>query len=62
LDEVPSYKHLGIDIHHKLNWNYRGEKNDKCLKRGGKIIMGLKTIVNQWTFRFGIRKNASLTL
>jgi len=22
LDEVTSYKYLGIDIHHKLNWNY----------------------------------------
>jgi hypothetical protein len=22
LEEVPSYKYLGIDIHHKLNWNY----------------------------------------
>ena len=22
LEEVTSYKHLGIDIHHKLNWNY----------------------------------------
>jgi hypothetical protein len=21
LEEVPSYKYLGIDIHHKLNWN-----------------------------------------
>jgi hypothetical protein len=22
LEEVTSYKYLGIDIHHKLNWNY----------------------------------------
>jgi len=22
LKEVPSYKHLGINIHHKLNWKY----------------------------------------
>ena len=22
LEEVSSYKYLGIDIHHKLNWNY----------------------------------------
>ena len=21
LEEGPSYKYLGIDIHHKLNWN-----------------------------------------
>ena len=26
LEEVSSYKYLGIDIHHKLNWNYRIEK------------------------------------
>jgi hypothetical protein len=29
---------------------------------GGKVIMGLKTIVNQQTFDFVIRKNASFTL
>jgi hypothetical protein len=29
---------------------------------GGNIIMGLKTIVNQWTFGFGIRKHVSFTL
>jgi hypothetical protein len=22
LEEVTSYKYLGIDIHHKINWNY----------------------------------------
>ena len=26
LEEVYSYKYLGIDIHHKLNWNYSIEK------------------------------------
>jgi hypothetical protein len=26
LEEVPSYKYLGIDIHHKFNWNYINEK------------------------------------
>jgi hypothetical protein len=26
LEEVPSYKSLGIDIHHKLNWNYSIDK------------------------------------
>ena len=26
LEEVTSYKYLGIDIHHKLNWNYSIEK------------------------------------
>jgi len=31
LEEVPSYKYLGIDINHKINWNYRVEK----LRNGG---------------------------
>ena len=26
LEEVTSYKYLGIDIHHNLNWNYSIEK------------------------------------
>jgi hypothetical protein len=26
LEEVTSYKYIGIDIHHKLNWNYSIEK------------------------------------
>jgi hypothetical protein len=26
LEEVTSYKYLGIDIHHKLNWNYNIKK------------------------------------
>ena len=26
LEEVTSCKYLGIDIHHKLNWNYSIEK------------------------------------
>ena len=26
LEEVSSYKYLGIDIHRKLNWNYSIEK------------------------------------
>jgi hypothetical protein len=26
LEEVNSFKYLGIDIHHKLNWNYSIEK------------------------------------
>ena len=27
LEEVSSYKYLGVDIHHKLNWNYSIEKS-----------------------------------
>jgi hypothetical protein len=42
LEEVTSYKYLGIDIHHKLNWNYNIEK---IIIGVGKFIMGLKTIV-----------------
>jgi hypothetical protein len=32
LEEVPSYKYLGINIYHKLNWNYSVEKmiNERC--------------------------------
>ena len=26
LEQVTSYKYLGIDIHHKLNWNYNIDK------------------------------------
>jgi hypothetical protein len=26
LEEVTSYKYLGINIHHKINWNYSIEK------------------------------------
>ena len=28
LEEVTSYQYLGIDIDHKLNWNYIIEKKD----------------------------------
>ena len=27
LEKLTSYKYLGIDIHHKLNWNYSIEKD-----------------------------------
>jgi hypothetical protein len=59
LEEVNSYKYLGIDIHHKLNWNYSIEKR---IIGDGKLIMGLKTIVNQLNFGVGIRRNSSLRL
>ena len=36
---MTSYKYLGIDIHHKLNWNYSLEKR---IIGDGKITMGLK--------------------
>jgi len=39
LEEVSSYKYLGIDIHHKLNWNYSIEK---MIIRGWKDYYGLE--------------------
>jgi hypothetical protein len=59
LEEVTSYKYLGIDIHHKLNWNYNIKKR---IIGDGKITMCLKTIVNDLIFGVGIRRNNSLRL
>ena len=39
LEEVTSYKYLGIDIHHKLNWNY---SIDKMISGGWKNYFGLE--------------------
>jgi hypothetical protein len=39
LEEVTSYKYLGIDIHHKLNWNYSIEK---IIIGGWKAYYGLE--------------------
>jgi hypothetical protein len=39
LEEVNSYKYLGIDIHHKLNWNYSIEKR---IIGGWKAYYGLE--------------------
>jgi hypothetical protein len=39
LEEVPSYKYLRIDIHHKLNWNYSIEKR---INGGWKAYYGLE--------------------
>jgi hypothetical protein len=44
LAEVASYKYLGIDIHHKLNWNYSVEKG----------INGV------WKSYYGLEKNCKL--
>jgi hypothetical protein len=59
LEDVPSYKYLGIYIHHKINWNYSIEKR---INGGGNLIMGLKIIVNQKTFGYGIIKISTLRL
>ena len=37
--EVSSYKYLGINIHHKLNWNYSMEK---IINGGWKDYFGLE--------------------
>jgi hypothetical protein len=39
LEEVTSYKYFGIDIHHKLNWNYSIEKR---IIGGWKAYYGLE--------------------
>jgi hypothetical protein len=39
LEEVPSYKYLGINIHHKLSWNYSIEKR---INGGHKSYYGIK--------------------
>jgi hypothetical protein len=39
LEEVPSYKYFGIDIHHKHNWNYSIEKG---INKGCKYYHGLE--------------------
>ena len=46
LEDVSSYKYLGIDIHHKLNWNYNIEKG---LVEGGKLALVLKIIIKKQT-------------
>ena len=40
LEEVSSYKYLGIDIHHKLNWNYIIHKR---INGGLKAYFGLES-------------------
>ena len=45
LEEVTSYKYLGIDIHHKLNWNYNIEK----------------MIIGGWKAYYGLENNCKST-
>jgi hypothetical protein len=45
LEEVTSYKYVGIDIHHKLNWNY--------------IIK--KRIIGGWKAYYGLENNCKST-
>jgi hypothetical protein len=44
LEEVSSYKYLGIDIHHKLNWNYSVEKRTN----------------GEWKAYYGLENNCKL--
>jgi hypothetical protein len=39
LDQVISFKYLGIDLHHKLKWNYNIEKR---INEGWKDYYGLE--------------------
>ena len=39
LEEVSYYKYLGIDIHHKLKWNYSIKKR---INGGWKAYIGLE--------------------
>jgi hypothetical protein len=59
LEEMTSYKYLGINIHHKLNGIIALRKG---LLGHGKLIMDLKTILNQTIVGYGIRRNSSLRL
>jgi hypothetical protein len=43
--QVTSYKHLGNDIHHKLNWNYSIEK----------------MIIGGWEDYYGLENNCKST-
>jgi hypothetical protein len=50
LEEVTSYKYLGIDIHHKINWNYSIEKR---IIGGWKAYYGLENnciLVDIWSW------------
>jgi hypothetical protein len=59
LEEVPSYKYLGIDIHHKLNLNYNIEK---MINGGWKAYYGLENnckLADLWLWD---KKKSSLRL
>ena len=57
LEEVTSYKYLGIDTHQKINWNYSIEKR---IIEGWKDYYGLEN--NCKSVDFWIKKNSSFTL
>ena len=59
IEEVTFYKYLGINIHHKLNWNYNIEKT---ISRGLNIILVLKITLNQPIWSCGIKISSYLKL
>jgi hypothetical protein len=54
LEEAPSYKYFGTNIHHKKNWNYSVEKG---LAEFGKLFLVLKIILEKLSFGFGKKRN-----
>jgi hypothetical protein len=57
---VTSYKYLGIDLHHKLNWNYIIKKR---IIGGWKSYCGLENNCKSTSiFEVGIRRNSCLRL
>jgi hypothetical protein len=59
LEELPSYKYLGIDIHHKLNWNYIVEK---WINGVWKAYYGLENNCKSTDLWLWDKKNVSFTL
>jgi hypothetical protein len=59
LEEVPSYKYLGIDIHHKLNWNHSIKKR---INGGWKDYYGLENNCKSADLWLWDKKNGSFTL
>jgi hypothetical protein len=59
LEEVPSYKYLGIDIHDKLNWNYNIVKR---INGGWKAYYGLENKCKLVDLCLWDKKKSSLIL
>jgi len=57
LEEVTSYKYLGINFHHKLNWNYSIEKR---INGGWKAYFGLENSCKSTNLVMWEKKNSSL--
>jgi hypothetical protein len=58
LEEFPSYKYLGIDIHHKLNWNYIVKKR---INGGWKAYYGIQNNCKSMDLWIWDKKNSSFT-